>query len=149
MIKNILLTFILISGAVSAQIPNGYYSSATGTGFQLKTQLHNIIKNFDSRSYNALRDLYKMNNPKNGFQDKYYENDNTILDIYSENPTGPDPYNFSPNESMGSGANEGSAMNREHLIPQSYFDEQSPMVSDAFHIWPTDSKVNGWRSNFA
>lgn len=147
--KNILLSFILISAAVSAQIPNGYYNSATGTGFQLKTQLHNIIRNFDAQSYNALRDLYANNNAKNGFKDKYYENDNTILDIYSENPTGADPYNFSPTESMGSGPNEGDAMNREHLIPQSYFDEGLPMRADAFHVWPTDSKVNGWRGNYA
>ncbi|SMC49555.1 endonuclease [Moheibacter sediminis] len=147
--KNVLLILILISNIALAQIPNGYYNSATGTGFQLKTQLHNIIKNFDSQSYNALRDLYASNNAKNGFRDRYYENDLTILDIYSENPTGPDPYNFSANESMGSGANEGDAMNREHLIPQSYFNEASPMVSDAFHIWPTDSKVNGWRGNFS
>lgn len=147
--KNVLLILILISNIALAQIPNGYYNSATSTGFQLKTQLHNIIKNFDSQSYNALRDLYASNNAKNGFRDRYYENDLTILDIYSENPTGPDPYNFSANESMGSGANEGDAMNREHLIPQSYFDEASPMVSDAFHIWPTDSKVNGWRGNFS
>lgn len=148
--KNTLLVFILmISAAVSAQIPNGYYNSATGTGFQLKTQLYNIIKNMDAQSYNALRDLYANGNSKNGFKDKYYENDNTILDIYSENPTGPDPYNFSPTESMGSGANEGDAMNREHLIPQSYFNEGLPMRADAFHVWPTDSKVNGWRGNFA
>lgn len=147
--KNILLAFILITNVAMAQIPNGYYNAATGTGFQLKTQLHNIIKNFDAQSYDDLRDLYASNNSKNGFRDRYYENDLTILDIYSENPTGNDPYNFNANESMGSGASEGDAMNREHLIPQSYFSEGLPMRVDAFHVWPTDSKVNGWRGNFA
>jgi endonuclease I len=38
--------------------------------------------------------------------------------------------------------------NREHSIPQSWFNSQAPMVSDAFHIYPTDGKVNGQRSNF-
>lgn len=147
--KNILLTFILIANFALAQIPNGYYNSATGTSYALKTQLHNIIKNFDAQSYNALRDLYASNDSRNGFKDKYYESDNTILDIYSENPDGNDPYNFSPTESMGSGPNEGDAMNREHLIPQSYFSEDLPMRADAFHVWPTDSKVNGWRGNYA
>ncbi len=38
--------------------------------------------------------------------------------------------------------------NREHSIPQSWFNEASPMVSDAFHIYPTDGKVNGQRNNY-
>lgn len=38
--------------------------------------------------------------------------------------------------------------NREHSIPQSWFSERSPMKSDAFHVYPTDGKVNGQRSNF-
>ncbi|MDO9155090.1 MAG: endonuclease, partial [Paludibacter sp.] len=38
--------------------------------------------------------------------------------------------------------------NREHTIPQSWFNSSSPMVSDAFHVFPTDGKVNGQRSNY-
>jgi endonuclease I len=38
--------------------------------------------------------------------------------------------------------------NREHSVPQSWFKEASPMVSDIFHIYPTDGKVNGMRSNY-
>lgn len=151
--KKIILSIglTLISGLSFAQIPAGYYDTATGEGFTLKTQLHNIIKNINDQGYNGLRDLYKLSHNKNGFQDKYYEMDNTILDIYSENPEGTDHYTFNPNNSMGSGANEGSAFNREHLIPQSFFDEYrtTPMRNDAFHVWPTDSKVNGWRGNFS
>lgn len=147
---NILLLTLTLSSLASAQVPSGYYNTAEGLeGFQLKTALHNIIKNFNDQSYAALRDLYASNNSRNGFRDKYYENDNTVLDIYSENPDGVDPYNYNPNSSMGSGANEGDAFNREHLIPQSYFNEAYPMRADAFHVWPTDSKVNGWRGNFA
>lgn len=145
------LLFIGFGILTSAQIPTGYYNSATGTGFQLKTQLHTIIKtNHTDRGYDKLKDLYKDNSPINGFRDKYYENDDTVLDIYSENPTGRDPYNYNPNSSLGSGQ-EGGGFNREHLVPQSFFDEYktSPMKHDAFHVWPTDGKVNGWRSNFA
>lgn len=134
-----------------AQIPTGYYQSATGSGFDLKTQLHQIIKtNHSDRGYDGLKNLYKSTATNNGFKDKYYENDDTVLDIYSENPSGRDPYNYNPNSSMGSGQ-EGGGFNREHLVPQSFFDEYqtSPMKNDAFHVWPTDGKVNGWRSNFA
>ena len=145
------LLLINLGFSVFAQIPEGYYESATGTSYTLKTQLHEIIKaNHVDRTYNGLKDLYKSTDPKNGFRDKYYENDDTVLDIYSENPTGRDPYNYNPNSSMGAGQ-EGGGFNREHLVPQSFFDEYqtNPMKNDAFHVWPTDGKVNGWRSNFA
>lgn len=141
---------LLLFGFSFGQIPSGYYNGTEGLeGFTLKTKLFNIIKDFNVQSYNALKDLYQSNNSKNGFKDKYYENDGTVLDVYSENPDGSDPYNFNPGSAMGSGGSEGDAFNREHLIPQSYFNEALPMKSDAFHIWPTDSKVNGWRDNFA
>lgn len=71
------------------------------------------------------------------------------MDIYSENPSGPDPYNYIPGTNQcGNYSGEGSCYNREHLIPQSVFGQDSPMVSDPFHIWPTDGKVNGERDSF-
>ena len=150
--KKIILSIglVLISGLSFAQIPTGYYDAATGDGYTLKTQLKNIISaGYSTQSYNALKTLYKSNHAKNGFKDKYYENDNTILDIYSENPTGSDPYNYTPgSRECGNYSGENSCYNREHLIAQSYFKEASPMVSDAFHIWPTDGYVNGRRSNY-
>ncbi|QTV05326.1 endonuclease [Faecalibacter bovis] len=150
--KSIFSILLLNLGfSVFAQIPQGYYDAATGTSYTLKTQLHEIIKtNHVDRTYNGLKDLYKSTDPLNGFRDKYYENDNTVLDIYSENPTGRDPYNYIPGDNLGAGQ-EGGGYNREHLVPQSFFDEYrtNPMRTDAFHVWPTDGKVNGWRSNFA
>lgn len=151
--KKLFISLFIIGFATDAiaQIPSGYYASATANGFELKTQLHQIIKtNHTDRGYDGLKNLYKSTSEVNGFRDKYYENDDTVLDIYSENPTGRDPYNYNPNSGMGSGQ-EGGGFNREHLVPQSFFDEYqtSPMKNDAFHVWPTDGKVNGWRSNFA
>ena len=83
-------------------------------------------------------------------RDYYYENDGTVLDMYSENPSGSDSYNYSATNTgdrCGNYAVEGDCYNREHIIPQSVFNENSPMVSDAHSITPTDGKVNGWRSN--
>jgi len=37
--------------------------------------------------------------------------------------------------------------NKEHSIPQSWFNEQSPMKSDLFHVYPTDARVNNFRGN--
>jgi endonuclease I/chitodextrinase len=128
-----------------AQIPAGYYSTATATGYTLKTQLYNIIKGHTDNGYAGLYITYQ-----NSDRDYYYENDGTVLDMYSENPTGIDPYNYSSGSTQrcGNYSAEGDCYNREHIIPQSVFNSIAPMVSDAHHIPPTDGKVNGLRSAF-
>ena len=73
------------------QIPSGYYSGTEGlSGYALKSKVHEIIsKQIYSVTYDDLKTLYA-----NTDLDKYYENDNTILDIYSERPTQVDAYNY-------------------------------------------------------
>jgi endonuclease I len=126
-----------------AQIPAGYYSTATGTGYALKTQLYNKIRNHTIISYAGLWTLYSSSD-----RDNQYENDNTIFDYYSENPAGTDPVTFlySTNQ-CGSYTAQGQCYNREHVIPQSIFASASPMVSDAHFIIPVDGYVNGIRSD--
>lgn len=128
-----------------SQIPSGYYSTATGTGYTLKTQLYNIIKDHTNNGYAGLYTTYQTSDV-----DNFYENDGTILDMYSENPSGTDPYNYTTGTTQrcGNYSAEGDCYNREHIIPQSVFNEQSPMVADAHFITPTDGKVNGMRSNY-
>jgi endonuclease I/chitodextrinase len=141
-----LLFFALgISFYSYSQIPAGYYSTATGTGFTLKTQLFNIIKGHTDNGYAGLYVTYQ-----NSDRDYYYENDGTVLDMYSENPKGVDPYNYSSGSTQrcGTYSAEGDCYNREHIIPQSVFGSNSPMVADAHFITPTDGKVNGNRSNY-
>ncbi len=134
----------ITSSSLFAQIPTGYYNTATGTGYTLKTQLYNIIKNHTDRGYTGLWTTYQTSD-----RDYFYENDGTILDLYSENPTGTDPYNFIySTDQCGTYAVEGDCYNREHMIPQSVFKELSPMVADAHFITATDGKVNGMRSNY-
>lgn len=147
-ITSFLLT-AFAAATIYAQAPANYYNNATGTGYVLKSQLKTIISaNHSPLSYTpGLWNLYNSSDPNNGFRDKYYENDDSILDIYSEKPNGTE-YIFTPiSDQCGNYSSEGDCYNREHLIPQSYFDKQSPMVTDAFHIWPTDGKVNGQRGN--
>ena len=136
---------LLVVTASLAQIPSGYYNTATGTGYTLKTQLYNIIKGHTDNGYAGLYTTYQTSDV-----DNFYENDGTVLDMYSENPSGTDPYNYSTGTTQrcGSYSVEGDCYNREHIIPQSVFNEQSPMVSDAHFITPTDGKVNGIRSNY-
>lgn len=128
-----------------AQMPTGYYSTATGTGYTLKTQLYNIIKGHVDNGYAGLYTTYQTSDV-----DNFYENDGSVLDMYSEKPTGTDPYNYSlgTTQRCGNYSVEGDCYNREHIIPQSTFGSAAPMVSDAHFITPTDGKVNGQRSNY-
>ncbi|RTY97351.1 T9SS type A sorting domain-containing protein [Flavobacterium sp. RSP49] len=136
---------LLLVTATIAQIPSGYYNTATGTGYTLKTQLYNVIKGHTDNGYGGLYTIYQTSD-----RDYYFENDATILDMYSENPTGTDPYNYSAGTTQrcGNYSVEGDCYNREHIIPQSTFGSAAPMVSDAHFITPTDGKVNGQRSNY-
>jgi len=152
------ILFILVFSSMSwAQIPTGYYNTATGTGLTLKTQLKKIIDDVNDglasehlhtdQGYGALWTLFTHS----AFRDNYYENDISLLDMYSENPSGTDPYNFtSTTQQCGNYSSEGDCYNREHLVPQSYFDNYAtdPMKNDPFFVVPSDGKVNGDRGNF-
>ncbi|WP_100914729.1 endonuclease [Pseudoalteromonas spongiae] len=126
--------------------PTGYYASTQGlTGFALKTELHNIIKNHNSRGYSAIWGFYDS-----ASRDKYFENDNTILDRYSENPTGQDSYNYiAVTNQCGSYNSEADCYNREHSFPKSWFGGKvEPMNSDIHHIFATDGYVNAKRGSY-
>ncbi|WP_426278939.1 endonuclease [Chryseobacterium sp. S-02] len=138
--------FLGLASLANAQAPAGYYNSANGsTGASLKTALSTIITNgHQDKGYNGLWTGYKTTDI-----DKNYENDGSILDIYSEKPTTTDPYKYTPvTNQCGTYSVEGNCYNREHIVPQSLFNEASPMVSDIHFIRATDGKVNGMRSNY-
>lgn len=137
---------LIFSQFANAQAPSGYYSSANGlTGASLKTALSSIITNgHQDKGYTGLWTAYKTTDI-----DKNYENDGSILDIYSERPSSSDPYNFSSvSDQCGTYSTEGNCYNREHIVPQSFFNEGSPMKNDIHFVRATDGKVNGMRSNY-
>ena len=131
-------------GILNAQIPTGYYDGTDGlTGAALKTKLSEIAtRGHQDKGYNWV--VFSSAD-----RDKYYEKDNTVLDIYSENPTGGDPYNFTIGTNQcGSYSGEAYCYNREHTIPKSTFDDRPPMHNDYHHLLATDGYVNGRRSNW-
>ena len=140
-----LLLFIFVPFLVFAQIPLGYYDAANGlSGYKLKSSLHNIISNKTiSYNYSEVGDFYPQTDA-----DRYYENDNTILDIYSENPTGSDAYEYDFTQNIGSANAEGLGWNKEHMMPQSTFYSNYPMDSDLNFIIPADARINQLRSNY-
>ncbi len=148
--KNLSFFLLLASalGTIHAQAPDGYYDGTENlTGYSLKTKLSQIINNgTEDHGYGGLWNAYKT-----GDLDKYYEKDNTILDIYSEIPTGTDAYEYTPGTDQCGSAGytkEGDCYNREHLFPQSFFYEKAPMKGDYNFIFPTDGKVNNIRDNY-
>ena len=149
--RKITLLFLLSITFGFAQIPAGYYSTATGSGYTLKTQLYNIINNNTNSSTNQdYGDLWTLYTQP-AFRDTYYDNDNSLLDIYSEILTAQETFGNYPytstSEQCGSYSGEGSCYNREHVLPQSVFSSNYPMQSDAHFVLPSDGYVNGQRSD--
>lgn len=123
-----------------------YYSAAEGlSGYTLKTALYDIIKGHSNQGYGAIWTFYSNNTI-----DRYFENDGTILDIYSERPSGADSINFTAvTNQCGNYSGEGGCYNREHSFPKSWFGGRAePMHSDIHHIFATDGFVNSKRSSF-
>lgn len=126
--------YLALSFSGNAQIPEGYYQSAVGKKKEsLKTALASILNNAKNVGYDGLYSVYKTSDIRK---------DGKVWDMYS-NIT-----NFSFSETCGNYKNEGDCFNREHSIPQSWFSSRSPMQSDAWHVVPTDGKINGMRSNY-
>jgi len=124
---------------VDVSIPAGYYASTAGLkGSALRVALHNLIKNHTVKSYSYALTAFATTDIKpNG----------RIWDVYSDVPGGTPPYEYIVGET-GQGATEGLGYNREHSWPQSWFGGSSPMYSDLWNLYPTDSKVNGYRGNY-
>lgn len=140
--KNLLpLFFVFFGFAASAQAPSGYYSAAYHKrGHALRVALHKIIDSSISLNYKELWDAYEQTdkNPQNG----------KVWDMYSDNPDGTPAYYFDFSDRCGNYGQEGDCYNREHSIPQSWFNSQMPMRTDLFHVYPTDGYVNNRRGNY-
>ncbi|GAB4128260.1 MAG: hypothetical protein OHK0045_15240 [Raineya sp.] len=144
--KQLLTLLISFFVAISyAQPPSGYYATATGTGYTLKTQLYNIIKNHTVIPYGSLYSCFQGTYNGNATDKKP---NGKVWDMYSDIPSGTPPYEYNWSQTCGTYNAEGQCFNREHSFPQSWFNSQSPMQSDLFHIYPTDGYVNNKRSNF-
>jgi len=121
------------AGGGGQGIPEGYYSTATGTGATLKTNLYTIIKGHTSVSYNSLYSHFVSTDSRP---------DGSVWDMYSNIK-----WNHG-SKTCGSYSGEGDCYNREHSFPASWFNDASPMYSELFHLYPTDGYVNNRRSNY-
>lgn len=152
-----IVCLITICNTVIAQIPSGYYNATINKSCStLKTQLKTIITTGNTpQSYADLWTQYLVSDIKP--REVGSGSANVIWDIYSDNPVGTDPYNFTPGTSSGGqqdqgsgGSSEGQYYNREHSVPLSWFNGSTGSngpATDYLHIFPTDKKVNNVRSN--
>ena len=125
--------FITALSALGAE-PTDYYKTCEGKhGKSLLQALQDVIDNHIDVSYKGLWTLYA----KSDIRDN-----GTIWDMYSTKE-----WTVSK-EQCGQYGTLGDCYNREHSFPKSWFNDDSPMVSDAFHIYPTDGKVNSQRNNY-
>lgn len=133
-LKGAVLALALASTAVAfAAEPTGYYSTCENkSGAALLSALCKKVGPHTNVGYNGLLSLYKTS-------DVY--SDGTIWDMYSTK-------HWKPGITCGNYKKVGDCYNREHSFPKSWFNDAQPMYSEAFHIYPTDGKVNGQRSNF-
>lgn len=124
----------LFSLSLWAEIPAGYYDDAIGkSGEALQKSLSVILNNADNVGYDGLWEVYKTTDRRP---------DGKVWDMYSDATD----FIFEKDQ-CGNYSSEGDCYNREHSVPKSWFNNASPMYSDAWHIYPTDGKINSYRSN--
>jgi endonuclease I len=131
-----LLFLLFINTIVSAQIPSGYYDSASGlSGDNLKSTLHNIIKDHKEFSYTStstdIWDILKES-------DMDTANSANVILFYS---------GWSVNAAQE--YNDGSGWSREHVWAKSHgdFGTDKGAGTDAHHLRPCDISVNSARGN--
>ncbi len=127
---------------VSAQPAEGYYSPAGGkAGKALQQALHDIIAGHHVLAYDT---LYAC------FENTDIKPDSTVWDMYSDTPGGTPAYlyYYGSGRECGNYKKESDCYNREHSFPKSWFNDQPPMNTDLFHIYPTDGYVNNRRANY-
>ena len=137
MLKN-KLTFVLLllSSFSFAQVPETYYDSANGlTGGELKTALHDIIKDHTEFPYTSSNtdtwDILKES-------DKDTINSDNVLLVYS---------GWSVNAAQE--YNNGNGWTREHTWAKSHggFDTDKGIGTDCHNLKPCDNSINSARSN--
>jgi endonuclease I len=126
------LLFITVALFVSGQIPPGYYNDASGlTGEQLKTALHNIMKNHTEYPYNQTDELLMET-------DEDPNNSNNVILLYKGTSQAKSTFGGNPND-----------WNREHVWAKSHgnFGDVPPCGTDLHHMKPEDASVNSDRGN--
>lgn len=124
--------YLLALLPLCATIPEGYYGTANQkTADAALAALHECIDDHKVISYDNLEDYY---------EDIDFDVSGHLMDMYST-------CIFTMSDANGGQKAVCDCWNKEHSIPQSWFNKKSPMKSDLFHVYPTDARVNNFRGN--
>ena len=121
-----------------------YYASidgkATNANDDLRKTLCTVISTgYTSIGYSSLQNsVYAASSDPSDF---YIGSSKTMEDIYSSKT-------YTSSNGKSSATDCGQGWNKEHTVPQSWFNEDSPMKSDAHHVFPTDTRMNSCRSSY-
>ncbi len=135
--RKISLFILIVVGyfcSLQAAIPDGYYSSAEGKRkAELKTALHNIIRNHTFLDFDASTSIWWYTY----FKATDWNPNGYFWDMYSNNQR--------PN-------NSGGLMNREHCMPRSWWGSSSNYSTfdangDLVNLQPSDAAANEQKSN--
>lgn len=137
----LLLTFLsaTATGFLWSQIPEHYYDSALNKSRgELKEALWQIISDHKKLSYADLWEAYgETDTDENGY----------IIDMYNECL-----FEFKTDQcgsgSSGNAQNQCVCYNREHSMPKSWFNDESPMYTDLHHLYPVSGYINSRRNNY-
>lgn len=131
--------FSVIELKGSGKFADNYYNSTFNLyDLQLKQSLTNLTSGHTALGYNTARDKMFMeidNKRVNG----QGATQNTIECVY----TGREAVGYTSRSDVQTNYN----FNTEHSYPQSMFSSNDPMVSDLFHLYPTDVNANSIRGN--
>lgn len=128
----ILFLLLTISLFIQAQIPAGYYYQAHGkTGAELKTALHNIIKEATMLKYGSGEGA-----TWEGFFNTDQNPNGSVIDMYSNEVR------------YFNGFNGVDGMHIEHSLPNSWWGGiKNNAYKDLYHLYPADGTMNMSKSN--
>ena len=150
----LVLVALVLSAQIFVSVPlwavdpsvtlTSYYANidgkATNSNDDLRITLCTIISTgYVTIGYSSLPDnVYAASSDPSDF---YNGSSKTMEDIYSSKA-------YVAGDAKSSATTCGTGWNKEHTVPQSWFNEASPMKSDAHHVFPTDIKMNSLRSSY-
>ena len=139
--KQLLTLFLVCATWAMAEVPEDYKEAYATLEGQQGEALFDAISAIAAEGYQAhtYGDLWTY------YQTTDVDANGQIWDIYST-------CTFIPvTNQCGNYSSVCDCYNREHSVPKSWFggNEKSAPGNDLFHLYPTDGKVNGQRSNFA
>ena len=117
-----------------AQFPEGYYSAVDGqqSADAVLDALQSCIKDHTVISYSSLDNYFTTTDSRE---------DGTIWDIYST-------CSFTMDNIYANQSALCDGWNKEDVVPKSWFDGATPIYSDLFHTYPSDSRMNTLRTNY-